>query len=198
MAAYWPTTTSSGRSRALSSWLCALSGQLAYLFLHLILCNCPVMFPASSSPDAQWLMQPALPSPPPHPDDDAALALSFPLHPTASTAARPPLAQSPPASLKQRASPYARTLTKRTAKFLQSRRIIMQAHAARNPVSDGVSSSSSAPGAHAAHGSRVFLRFEHFLSASSSCDRCQVRIVRAARAVVGCPRTFRPTLAQRS
>jgi ubiquitin C len=56
-----------------------------------------VMLPASSFPGAEWLMQPTFPSPPPHPDAVTALARSFPLHPTAPTAVRPPLSQSPPA-----------------------------------------------------------------------------------------------------
>jgi serine/threonine protein kinase len=56
-----------------------------------------LFLPAPSAPGAQWLMQPALPSPLPRPDSVAALARSFPLHPTAPTAARPPLSQSLPA-----------------------------------------------------------------------------------------------------
>ena len=56
-----------------------------------------VMLPASPFPVAEWLMQPIFPSPPPHSDAVTALARSSPLHPTAPTAARPPLSQSPPA-----------------------------------------------------------------------------------------------------
>jgi hypothetical protein len=52
--------------------------------------------PAISAPGAQWLMQPALPQPPPHPDDVAALVRAFSPHNTSTPSApRPPLSDSP-------------------------------------------------------------------------------------------------------
>jgi len=58
-----------------------------------------ILLPAPSAPGAQWLMQPALPLPPPSPSAVAALLCSFP-PPSPSltpTAARPPPPHSPPA-----------------------------------------------------------------------------------------------------
>jgi ubiquitin len=58
---------------------------------------CGLFLPAFSAPGAQWLMQPALPDPPPTLDAVEVLALSFPPHPTAPSAARPPIAETLPA-----------------------------------------------------------------------------------------------------
>jgi ubiquitin len=107
-----------------------------------------IKLPASSSPGAQWLMQPALPSPLPHPDDVAALALTFPLHPTAPTAARPPLAQSPPAF--SCVSEAACIALRARVDQAHNRAFAQQAHnqagvqalAARNSVSDDVAAGS--------------------------------------------------------
>ena len=57
-----------------------------------------VSLPSPSAPGAQWLMQPALPFPLPPPVAVAALVRSFPSHPLAPTAARPPKDPFPPFS----------------------------------------------------------------------------------------------------
>ncbi len=52
--------------------------------------------PAIPAPGAQWLMQPALPEPLPHPDDVAALVRAFSPHTTSTPPApRPPFSHSP-------------------------------------------------------------------------------------------------------
>ena len=53
--------------------------------------------PVASALGAQWLMQPALPEPLPHPHEVKALVELFPPHPSAHSAPRPPLVESPSA-----------------------------------------------------------------------------------------------------
>ena len=105
------------------------------------------MLPASSAPGAKWLMQPALPSPLPHPDAVAALARSFPLNPTAPTAARPPLSQSPPefSCIKEAACIALRQRVDQAHKQAFSQQEHNHAAAqefSRNSVSEGVAAGS--------------------------------------------------------
>jgi ubiquitin C len=107
-----------------------------------------IIIPASSAPGAQWLMQPALPAPLPHPDDVAALARLFPPHAFAPTAARPPLSLSLPAfscvaeaactALRARVDKaHNRAFHDQTSDHADA-----QALAAHNAVADGVAAGS--------------------------------------------------------
>jgi hypothetical protein len=59
--------------------------------------HCGTACPATSAPGAQWLAQPSLPAPLPHPEDVAALVRSFHHRPIPPTASRPPCSQVQPA-----------------------------------------------------------------------------------------------------
>ena len=104
--------------------------------------------PVASALGAQWLMQPALPEPLPHPHEVKALVELFPPHPSAHSAPRPPLVESPSAftCVSEAACVALRKLVDQAHNqaYSQQRRAlpVPQLLAARNKVAQGVAAGS--------------------------------------------------------
>jgi hypothetical protein len=106
--------------------------------------------PAISASGAQWLTQPALPEPLPHPDDVAALVRAFNDHETSTpSASRPPLSDSPAAfsCVSQAACITLRNIidqahTRTYSQQLHDHAGAQPVVAVRNKVADGVAAGS--------------------------------------------------------